>query len=125
MNKFAALGIACLVGVAGMTSSAPQSDARECAKCAPKATTSYRYKTLQRVRNVTRYKDTTRTHVVPRLHRIVTVTRVQPITRVTMVNRIHNRISYKTVNRHVAQTRVLPTKTITRAKTVQLGCRCR
>lgn len=124
MKKIAALGIACLVGLAGMTSAAPQSDARECARCAPKATSSFRYKTVNRVRHVTRYKDTTRTHVVPRIHRVVTVTRVQPITRVTMVKRVHNRVLYRTLRRHVAQTRVLPTKTVTTAKTIQLGRRC-
>ena len=125
MFKFAAAGLACLVGMAGMVVATPQSFARgECARCAPKATTSYKYKTVNRVKHVTRYKDTTRTHIVPRVHRTVTVTRIQPITRVTMVNRVHNRVLFRTVNRHVSQTRVLPTKTFTTAKTVQLGCRC-
>jgi hypothetical protein len=97
-----------------------------CERCAPKATTSYRYKTVQRVTNSTRYKDVTRNHVVPRVHRIVTVTRVQPIHRVNVVTRVHNRTVFRNVTQHVSQTRMMPARTVTSAKTVQLGggCRC-
>ena len=112
-----------------MTPAAPafaQKGAQSCERCAPKATTSYRYKTVQRVTNSTRYKDVTRTHVVPRVHRVVTVTRVQPIHRVNVVTRIHNRTVFRNVTRNVSQTRMLPVRTITSAKTVNLGggCRC-
>jgi len=87
-------------------------------------TTSYNYKTVQRVRNVTQFRDMTRTHVATRVHRVVTVTRVQPITRVNLVTRVHNRVVYRTVNQHVAQTQMLPTRTITTSKTIQMGRRC-
>jgi hypothetical protein len=125
MNKFAT-GLVCVVGMAGlmMAGSPPSYAQNGCRACAGKTTTSYRCRTVNRVKNVTRYRDTTRTHVARRLHRTVTVTRVQPITRVHLVNRVHNRVVFRTVNQNVAQTRMLPARTITTSKTIQLGRRC-
>ena len=124
MNKFV-IGFICVAALTGASAATTPSEAQNnCPACGPRVTTSYQYKNVQRVRNVTRYKDVNRTHVVNRVHRIVTVTRVQPVTHVNMVTRVHNRTVVKNSVQHVAQTRMMPTRTITTAKTIQLGRRC-
>jgi hypothetical protein len=86
----------------------------------PRVTTSYRYKDVNRVRNVTRYKDINRTRHVTRINRIVTVTRVQPVIRTNVVTRVNHRTVVVRQTQNLAQTRVLPMRTITTSKTIQI-----
>ncbi|HVY42073.1 MAG TPA: hypothetical protein VG966_03525 [Hyphomicrobiaceae bacterium] len=86
-----------------------------------KVSTVYRYKTVQKVNNVTQYKDVDRTRYVKHVNRLVTVTSVQPITRVHLVTRVHNRTVVRNRTENIAQTAMLPTRTITTAKTIQIN----
>lgn len=123
------IGATMLAGVfAVMTPATPASaQSRNCTKCGPSVSTSYRYKTVNRVTNSTRYRDVTRTHVRRHVNRVVTVTRVQPIHRVNVVTRVRHRTVVQNQTRHVAQTRMLPARVITTSKTVNIGspgCSC-
>jgi hypothetical protein len=94
---------------------APQAQAQRstCAECnrpATKVNTNYKYKTVQRVRNVTQYKDVNRTNYQKHVRRIVNVTRIQPVTRVNVVTRVHNRTVVLHQTQSVAQTATLPTR---------------
>jgi hypothetical protein len=86
--------------------------------------TVYRYNTVQRVSNVTRYRDVNRVNYVQRVHRHVTTTEVRPIHRVNVVTRVHNRVVVRNRVENVARTEMLPARTITTARTVNMGCRC-
>lgn len=112
--------------------------------------TSYRYKTVPRIRNVNRYRNVTRTSVrnltrtkvrnvrqvryrdvtrtkyVRRIHRIVTVTRVQPVVRVHTVTRVHHvmltRVRTRVVRRvHVAVVPRIHTRTVMLNRTVHVA----
>lgn len=86
--------------------------------------TVYRYNTVQRVNNVTRYRDVNKVNYVQRVHRHVTTTEVRPIHRVNVVTRVHNRVVVRNRVENVARTETLPARTITTARTVNMGCRC-
>ena len=88
--------------------------------------TVYRYNTVQRVSNVTRYRDVNKVNYVQRVHRHVTTTQIQPIHRVSVVTRVHNRVVVRNRVENVGRTEMLPTRTITSARVVQVnhGCRC-
>ena len=86
--------------------------------------TVYRYNTVQRVNNVTRYRDVNRVNYVHRVHRHITTTEVRPIHRVNVVTRVHNRVVVRNRVENVARTEMLPARTITTARTVNIGCRC-
>lgn len=86
--------------------------------------TVYRYNTVQRVSNVTRYRDVNKVNYVHRVHRHVTTTEVRPIHRVNVVTRVHNRVVVRNRVENVARTEMLPARTITTARTVNVGCRC-
>ena len=86
--------------------------------------TVYRYNTVQRVSNVPRYRDVNRVNYVNRVHRHITTTEVRPIHRVNVVTRVHNRVVVRNRVENVARTEMLPARTITTARTVNLGCRC-
>lgn len=86
--------------------------------------TVYRYNTVQRVSNVTRYRDVNRVNYVQRVHRHVTTTEVRPIHRVNVVTRVHNRVVVRNRVENVARTEMLPARTVTTARTVNMGCRC-
>ncbi|MDQ8727991.1 hypothetical protein [Bradyrhizobium sp. LHD-71] len=87
----------------------------------PSTSTVYRYHTVNKVNNITRYKDVNRTRYMKLINRNVNVTRIQPITRVNVVTRIHDRTAVRNRVVNVAQTRVLPAKTITTSKVIQMG----
>jgi hypothetical protein len=87
----------------------------------PSTSTVYRYHTVNKVRNVTQYKDVNRTRYVKHINRVVNVTRVQPVKRVNIVTRIHDRTAVRNRTVHVAQTRMLPTKTIRTSKVMQFN----
>jgi hypothetical protein len=96
--------------------------------------TVYRFKTVQRVGNVTKYKDVNkvsyrdinrvhykditktaykdinRTKYVKHINRIVTVTRVQPVIRTHVVMRVHHEVVARVHNQVVARvhTKVIP-----------------
>src|SRR6516164_8434105 len=125
-------GIAALVGA--MIVATPLSGQARCANgwnckqpvASTKVNTVYRYKTVQKVRNVNRYrnvtrtsyhditrtkyhdvrrikyKDVTQTHYVRHINRIVTVKRVQPVVRVHTVTLVHHRVVAR------VHTRVIP-----------------
>lgn len=123
------IGATLLAGAIAMITPVTPASAqgRNCTKCGPSVSTSYRYKTIRRVTNSTRYRDVNRTHVRRHINRVVTVTRVQPIHRVNVVTRVRHRTVVRNETRHVAQTRMLPARVITTAKTVHIGspgCRC-
>ncbi len=86
-----------------------------------KVDTVYKYNTVQQVRNVTQYKDVDRTKYVKHVNRLVTVTNVQPITRVNLITRVHDRTVVLNKIANVAQRQVLPTRTVTTGKTVQVN----
>jgi len=110
------------LGVAVSTQAqAQRSNCAECNRPATKVNTSYRYKTVQRVRNVTQYKDVNRTNYQKHVNRIVNVTRIQPVTRVNVVTRVHNRMVVLHQTQNVAQTATLPTRTVTTGKTIQIN----
>ena len=77
--------------------------------------------TREQFRDVTQYKDVDCTKYVKHINRLVTVTNVQPVMRVNTITRVHNRtvVNHKTIN--VAQTRTLPTQTITAGKTIHVS----
>jgi hypothetical protein len=132
MNTFVRglIGISALLGTAVLLTPVAPALAQNgsgCAQCQPRVTTSYRYRTVNRVVNSTRFKDVTRTNVVHHVNRVVTVTRIQPIHRVNVVTRVHYRTVVQNSTQNVAQTRMLPARTITTSKTIQIGrpgCRC-
>jgi len=99
---------------------AQRSNCAECNRPANKVNTSYKYKTVQRVRNVTQYKDVNRTNYRKYVNRIVNVTRIQPVTHVNVVTRVHNRMVILHQTQHVAQTATLPTRTVMTGKTIQI-----
>ena len=123
------LGATMLAGalaiVTPVTPAAAQGNGARCANCGPTTSTSYRYRTVNRVTNSTRYRDVTKTHVRQHVNRVVTVTRVQPIHRVNVVTRVNHRTVVQNSTRHVAQTQMLPARTITTARTVNIGSPCR
>ena len=86
--------------------------------------TVYRYNTVQRVSNVTRYRDVNKINYVNRVHRHITTTEVRPIHRVNVVTRVHNRVVVRNRVENVARTEMLPARTITTARVVNVGCRC-
>jgi hypothetical protein len=97
-----------------------------------KVDTVYKYHTVQQVRNVTQYRDVNKTKVIKQINRHVTVTNVQPVTRVNLITRVHDRVVVHNKVENVSQRQVLPTRTITTAKTVQINhptvygsCGCR
>src|SRR6516164_9352503 len=139
-------GIAALVGA--MIVATPLSAQARCANgsnckqpvASTKVNTVYRYKTVQKVRNVNRYhnvtrtsyhditrtkyhdvrrikyKDVTQTHYVRHINRIVTVKRVQPVVRV------HTRTVVLHQNQYVSETKILPTRTaMAGSRTVMAG----
>jgi len=125
-----------------MSANAQESESGEgkevsCADCNrpienTKVNTTYKYKTVERVKNVTKYKDVNRTRYQKIVNRVVNVTRIQPITRVSMVTRVHNRTVVLHQTQNVAQVQTLPTKTSTTGKTIQINhepvhraCNCR
>jgi len=119
-------GAASLLAAISITLLAPEAQAQRsnCAECnrpANKVSTSYKYKTVQRVRNVTQYKDVNRTNYQKHVNRIINVTRVQPVTRVNVVTRVHHRTVVLHQTQHVAQTATLPTRTVTTGKTIQIN----
>ena len=122
------LGATILAGalaiITPVTPAAAKGESARCASCGPTSSTTYRYRTVNKVTNSTRYRDVTKTHVRQHVNRVVTVTRVQPIHRVNVVTRVHNRTVVQNSTRHVAQTQMLPARVITTARTVNLGCRC-
>lgn len=88
---------------------------------ANKIDTVYKYNTVQQVRNVTQYKDVDRTKYVKHVNRWITVTSIQPITRVNLITRVHDRTVVRNKVENVAQRQVLPTRTVTTAKTIQVN----
>jgi len=86
--------------------------------------TVYRYNTVQRVNNVTRYRDVNKINYVNRVHRHVTTTEVRPIHRVNVVTRVNNRVVVRNRVENVARTEMLPARTVTTARVVNVGCRC-
>lgn len=87
----------------------------------PKVSTSYKYNTVQKVNNVTKYKDVNHTNYVKHINRVVSVTQMQPVIRTNVVTRIHDRPVITSRNEYVNQTQMLPTRTITTGKTIQIN----
>jgi hypothetical protein len=125
MMKFTkALFGAALIGASSLAlAGAAQAECGNCNRpiSSTKVNTVYKYKTVQQVRNVTQYKDVDRTKYMKHVNRIVTVTRVQPVTRVNLITRVHNRTVILRQTQHVAQTAMLPPRTVTVGKTIHVS----
>jgi hypothetical protein len=124
MKGFGAAALLAAMSLTMATSAQAQAERSNCAECnrpATKVTTTHKYKTVQRVRNVTQYKDVNKTSYQKHVKRIVNVTRIQPVTRVNVVTRVHNRMVVLHQTQNVAQTATLPTRTVTTGKTVQIN----
>jgi hypothetical protein len=132
-----AVSICLPISVAAQEAPSGEAHQANCADCnrpvaKTRVHTSYKYKTVQRVNNVTKYKDVNRTRYEKVINRLVNVTRVQPITRVNVVTRVHNRTVVLHQAQNVAQVQTLPTHTVTTGKTIQINhapvnrsCNCR
>jgi len=121
-----AAGLVAAMCIGWSISAQAQAERSSCADCKrpianTKVSTSYKYKTVQRVQNVTRYKDVNRTNYQKHVKRIVNVTRIQPVTRVNVVTRVHNRTVFLHQTQNVAPTAILPTRTVMTGKTVQIN----
>lgn len=116
-------GVAVLASTAAIVAVplAAQAQCEDCNRPATKVDTKYQHKTVEQVQNVTKYKDVNNTKYVTHTKRIVNVTRIQPVTRVNVVTRVHNRTKILTENQNVAQTKTLPTRTITTGQTQQVS----
>jgi hypothetical protein len=85
-----------------------------------RSTTSYRYRTVQKVNNVTRYRDVQRVNYVRHINNHVSVVRIRPVIHTHVITRVHERTVVVPKVIHVTRTEYLPGRTYTTAKVIQV-----